>query len=249
MGIIRLGPPADFISQIAERYGIKNFVETGTYYGKTALWAATIFEQVITVEFSEEIHQSNLETYQEHKGICFLFGDSRKHLKEIVPSLTSSAIFWLDSHWSGGETYGEDDQCPLLDELVTINLSPVSHFILIDDARLFTSPPPLPNRIEQWPTIQEVIETLGSNGKQYYVVISEDVLIAVPLLAKDFVAEYCQKLNTEMWQRDSKQLIKTWLEYGASAKSAKQNHDEASQTADNALKHYLKKVAAKIFSR
>src|SRR5687767_2471368 len=103
MGIIRLGPPAEFISQIAKQYGIKNFVETGTYYGKTAVWASSIFEQVLTVEFSKEIHESNLETYKEHKGISFLFGDSRRFLKEIVPSLTSSAIFWLDSHWSGGE--------------------------------------------------------------------------------------------------------------------------------------------------
>jgi hypothetical protein len=222
MGNIRLGPPADLIKQIADTYGIQVFVETGTYYGKTALWASSIFEQTITIEYSREIYETNLQTYKENSNISFRFGDSRAVLKEIVPTLTEPAIFWLDGHWSGAETYGEDDQCPLIDEILTINLSPVSHIVLIDDARLFTSPPPLPHPIDQWPTIKEVIDTLCSGGKDYYVVIIEDVIIAAPNFARDFIAGYCQTLNTELWQKDSEQIMKMWQAYTASGKSATQ---------------------------
>ena len=249
MGNIRLGPPTDFIGQLAGKYGINVFVETGTYYGKTALWASTVFRQAITVEFSKEIYEKNLQTYKEQRNIDFRFGDSRAVLKEIVPTLTESAVFWLDSHWSGAETYGEDDQCPLLDELLTINLSPFPHIILIDDARLFTSPPPLPNHIEQWPTIQEVLDALRSAEREYYVVIIEDVIIAAPNFARDFVAGYCQTLNTELWQKDSEQLIKMWQAYGASGKSGAQETEGEGSALRARLRSYRNRLLGKKSSR
>lgn len=238
MGNIRLGPPTDLIKQIADTYGINVFVETGTYYGKTALWASSIFKQTITVEYSREIYETNLQTYKDNSDISFKFGDSRAVLKEIVPTFTESAIFWLDGHWSGAETYGAEDQCPLIDEILTINLSPVPHFILIDDARLFTSPPPLPNRIDQWPTIKEVMDALCSGGKDYYVVIMEDVIIAAPNFAREFIAGYCQTLNTELWQKDSEQIIKMWQAYTASGKGEAQTANGEGSSLRGKLSRY-----------
>ena len=110
------------------------------------------------------------------------------------------AVFWLDAHWCGMDSYGSDDQCPIIEELGIIRSTDVDHFILIDDARLFLSPPPLPNVIEQWPTIDLVSSTIQSGDGPYYVVVFEDVVIAVPNDARSLVAQFCQAVNTEAWR-------------------------------------------------
>ena len=148
------------------------------------------------------------ETVGKHKtqNINFIFGDSRSILKKIVPKLTDPAVFWLDGHWCGGQSYGENDQCPLIEEINEINKSAIAHFIFIDDARLFASPPPLPNRIGHWPPLDEVIQALQSGKNRYYIVIIEDVIIAVPQCAKETVASYCQEINTKAWEEYGKHL-------------------------------------------
>lgn len=124
MGLVSPGPPSELIIKLAKQYDVKDFIETGTYYGKAAVWAASFFDRVITIEYSKEIYETNLATYGELRNVDFVFGDSRSSLKSIVPELNRSAIFWLDSHWSGGETDGKDDECPLLEELLAISASP-----------------------------------------------------------------------------------------------------------------------------
>ena len=195
MGIVRMGPPTEIIVQLKEYAKIANFIETGTYLGNTALWASKIFDRVVTIEYSAEMHQKATQKYGHLKNIEFLYGDSRKKLKEVVSQLTEPSIFWLDAHWSGGETYGKGDECPIIDEIKIINSSPYEHFILIDDARLFLSPPPLPHLIEQWPDITTVINTLNSIDNTYMVIL-DDVIICVPHNFKSMLSQVCQNLIT-----------------------------------------------------
>ena len=43
-------------------------------------------------------------------------------LRKILPTVRRPMLYWLDAHWTGEQgTAGEDEQCPLLDELRTIN--------------------------------------------------------------------------------------------------------------------------------
>ncbi|TLY34310.1 MAG: hypothetical protein E6K62_06060, partial [Nitrospirae bacterium] len=135
--------------QLKGKYALEDFIETGTYQGGTAVWAAAHFDRVTTIEFSRSLYE---ETKAQHDGasnLSFLFGDSREALRAIVPTLRQPAIFWLDSHWSGGQTYGQNDECPLLEEIEAITSSVHTHFLFIDDARLFAAPPPRPHRIDQ----------------------------------------------------------------------------------------------------
>jgi len=199
MGLIRMGPPIDLLIQLQRQFGLKTFIETGTFQGNTAVWASNYFEDISTIEFSEKIFKETTTKFRNVPNINFLFGDSRVLIPQIIPSLSMPSVFWLDSHWCGGHSYGEEDQCPLLDEIEEINKSGLEHFIFIDDARLFTSPPPLPNHIEGWPTIDQVIQVLQSKH-EYYIAIFEDVIIAVPQWAKDFVADYYQHENTISWK-------------------------------------------------
>jgi hypothetical protein len=196
MGRFQMGPPADLVLRFKAEYGLRAFVETGTYYGKTAFWAASHFDRVITVECSKKLYDEVASKPGKPENIQFLFGDSRHVLKTVVPMLTHPALFWLDSHWCEGETSGQGDDCPLLQEISEIITSPHGHFIFIDDARFFMSPPPVPHQVRQWPTVSEVVDALRRGVHNPYIVIFKDVIISVPDRAKPLLANYCQEANT-----------------------------------------------------
>jgi hypothetical protein len=200
MGLIRPGPPTTIISKLRKAYGVRTFVETGTFSGDTACWASQEFDQVITIECSGSLYQKAVQKYGGRANVQFLLGDSREKLIEIVPRLEAPSIFWLDAHWSGGETCGGADECPLIQEIHAINNSRHDHFLFIDDARMFESPPPRPHKMERWPSLDAVMKALDTEDHRYYVVVSEDVIIAVPQYAKQLVGSYCQEISTRGWE-------------------------------------------------
>ena len=143
MGSVRFGVPRDLVLWMRDTFKAKVFVETGTNQAETAVWASANFERVFTVEAHEPLHQKAVETYGSYKNIRFLKGDSRTHIKSLTSSLIEPAIFWLDAHWCGENTFGKSDECPVVGELELLNASKVPHIVLIDDARFFLAPPPL----------------------------------------------------------------------------------------------------------
>ena len=194
-----MGVPHDLVLKLKRNFNISTFIESGTYQGQTALWAAQHFEKVYTIEKSIELYERVSAQYNNLHNVNFLFGDTRAVLKDIVPKQQCASIYWLDAHWSGGITYGEKDECPLIRELEIINANSnfTEQFILIDDARLFLKPPPPPHNGNEWPDINQVIKTLTFN-KNRYTAINEDVIINVPLSAKSIVVEYCHSgINKE----------------------------------------------------
>lgn len=195
-----MGPPEEIIFLMKESLKISTFIETGTFKGGTAIWASKYFDNVLTIENSKTLYDQVVQKNKHIENINFLFGDSIENLKQIVPKLDHTAIFWLDAHWCGGDTYGEKNQCPLILELYTIIKTEMPHCILIDDARHFLSPPPLPNQIDQYPTIDHILKTLQMGCEQYYIVIFEDVIIAVPMSMRATLAEYLQSINTKLWE-------------------------------------------------
>jgi len=200
MGIVRMGPPEEIVLLMKETLNLTTFIETGTFEGCTAIWASKHFKNVLTIENSKTLYDKVVDTNKNVENIDFLFGNSSEKLKQIVPKLDKPAIFWLDAHWCSGDSYGENNQCPIIQEIETIIKSGIPHCILIDDARLFLSPPPLPNQIDQWPTIDHILKTLQYGSERYYIVIIEDVIIAVPIVVRATLAKYMQSFNTKLWQ-------------------------------------------------
>lgn len=209
-----MGPPQELMLNLSTEFHIKYFTETGTYYGGTAIWASQLFEKVSTIENSKEIYEITKNKYQGIDNVEFLLGDSRNLLEKVVDSLTEPGIFWLDAHWSGGLTYGNDDQCPLVEEIEIINRSSLDHFIFIDDARLFLSSPQPPHNIDQWPTISDLVFALKSTFSNKFIVIIEDVIIAVPEYAKQVVRAYCQDVNARAWEEYARSQKKSDLQCG-----------------------------------
>ncbi|MFQ5491337.1 MAG: hypothetical protein ACE5GE_11505 [Phycisphaerae bacterium] len=197
MGSVRMGPPRELVLQLRDACHTTHFIETGTHQGYTAHWAATCFGQVLTVEYSQELHAAAIEKWAHLGNVNFLYGDSRKVLAQIVPDLKSTAFFWLDAHWSGGPTYGQGDECPLLDELRIITAAARPHVILIDDARLFLSPPPPPHRPEQWPTLGDINDVLALSAHALTTAIVDDVIVTVPPGAERVLNKYRQSENDQ----------------------------------------------------
>ena len=94
-----MGVPTELVTKLAIQFRVKNFVETGTYYGGTAFWASKFFKNILTIEYSDELYKTVKTKYKDIDNIEFLFGDSRTQLKEINQRLDNPAIIWLDAHW------------------------------------------------------------------------------------------------------------------------------------------------------
>jgi hypothetical protein len=200
MGIIHHGAPTELILALKRESGIENFIETGTLVGNTAAWAANHFARVVTIENEPERHKKAVERFRETANVEVLFGHSPTVLSTCPLALGN--IFWLDAHWmgTGSGTGGEVYECPVLAEIFEINYLkiPTGHIILVDDARLFSAPPPSPHNASQWPDLNAVVSALYNHGARY-VVLYEDALIAVPKNMKPFLVKYLQERITEDW--------------------------------------------------
>jgi len=148
-----------------------------TQAGEFFLWSD---EASFTVERAESIYRSQKEQLASLAGVKLLYGDSRKVLPSVVAEIGArKAVFWLDGHWSGAETAGADDECPLMGELACLS-GRTGDIVLIDDARLFLCAPPQPHKASEWPTISDVVEALSRLHSRPFVQVIDDVIFAIP---------------------------------------------------------------------
>ena len=113
------------------------FIETGTLNGDTTFAVEPFFDKIYTIEFSEKYHNNTKNRYNGNK-INFILGDSSIVFEQLLPTITDKCIFFLDGHWSGGDTGHSAKDCPLTEEITSINnLFQNKAIIIIDDFRLF----------------------------------------------------------------------------------------------------------------
>jgi hypothetical protein len=154
------------------------------------------FNKVYTIEKSDimfDLAKNNLKNIE---NVVMLKGDTRDHLRNILEE-NDNILFWLDAHWSGGDTYGEVDQCPLIEELKIIFEYNKNYVILIDDARLFLAPPPTPHKIDSWPSLTDISNIIPDTWE---MIEFEDVFY---LYNKDKIGQkfklFLQELVTKKW--------------------------------------------------
>jgi hypothetical protein len=191
MGLYHMGPPEALVLALQARRRLGDFIETGTFQGNTAAWAAEHFDRVTTIELSPAYGAAAQARFRDQPKVRVLSGDSGAVLASVLPALTGPAVFWLDAHWSGLDTAGREAECPLLAEIALINAAPVTHTVLVDDARLFCAPPPRPHRAGHWPDLAATVSVLVAGGARH-VVLYRDVFIAVPAADREFLNTWLQ---------------------------------------------------------
>jgi len=206
MGIVNFGIPTEHVKWLKKELNLKIFIEGGTYSGGTAKEMAQYFEHVYTIEKSEKMYTLSQNNLNKCKNVTLLKGDTREYLNELMDK-NDNILLWLDAHWSGGDTYGEDDECPLMEELKIIFQFNKNFVILIDDARLFLSPPPLPHKYKKWPIYDDIIRFLPQNWR---TMVYEDVIYVYPNKISDELNFYMQTLAKK---QNGKEKENSWIIY------------------------------------
>jgi hypothetical protein len=194
-------PQKALMLALRDALGISRFLETGTHRGTTAAWAAEHFAQVITIEASEQLYREAVARHGQLGNVRFVLGDTRTVLAGELERLGGPAVVWLDSHWCGDETHRAGGECPVLDEIAAVRASPHEHVVFVDDARYFLAPPPRPHRMEDWPTLAEVIAALTEGERPLDVVVLDDAFVAVPTAAGQIVRACAQEAATRALER------------------------------------------------
>jgi hypothetical protein len=120
------------------------FVETGAYMGGGIeyLLHSRRFQQIHSIELSPKWAEHCQKKFEAFPHIHLHEGDSATVLQRMIENNelpNEPVIFYLDAHYSGGETAGEkvDNGCPVLRELEVIAKRNVKgDIIFIDDMRL-----------------------------------------------------------------------------------------------------------------
>jgi hypothetical protein len=187
-------------TELRDKLGLRRAVETGTYRGLTARALASLFENVITIELSRSIHEQATNALRDLPNVETVQGHSSDVLVGVARQDTPT-LYFLDGHWSGGNTAGSGDECPVLKELGAIGPGNQDDCIVIDDARLFTSAPPLPHDPAQWPTLVEVFDAIRSQRPSHTVTLLSGQVIAVPLRARSVIDSYGARMNEDIGLR------------------------------------------------
>lgn len=128
--------------EVFKRYNSnKIFVETGSYMGdgiNKAFLAG--YSKVYSIELSNSWVNYCRNRFGNRSDLVLVQGDSAEVLESIISAIEEPITFWLDGHWSCGDTaLGKYGPSPLLLELDIIKNHKIkNHTIIIDDMKSWT---------------------------------------------------------------------------------------------------------------
>lgn len=152
----------------AREFGLKVLVETGTYHGDTVEALRGDFDRIISVELGRELFEKARERFREATHIEIIHGDSGEVLENVVGRIGAPALFYLDGHYSAGETARGRKDTPIYEELDHIlKSSERRHVIVIDDARCFGTEP-------GYPSLQELKDFVCERRNDVQIRVEDD---------------------------------------------------------------------------
>ena len=177
-----LPPPGLFkrkvLKQYAQRYGLKIFIETGTFYGDTIQALKGNFREIYSIELDEALHRQAQSRFSNFKEITLILGDSGDELPKLLSQISNPSLIWLDAHYSGKGTAKGIEEVPVLKEVVAAVRSGNAHAIMVDDMHMFGNDP-------EYPLLEEVIEVIRRNaGDRYSVEIRDNIMRITPNLSR-----------------------------------------------------------------
>lgn len=126
------------ILEYKKKFDYEIFIETGTHKGNMVQAMKNRFKKIYSIELGDELYKKTKERFINDNHIVLFKGDSGIILPEILKIIGAPAIFWLDAHYSEGDTARGEIDTPIELELSAIFNHPIkNHVIMIDDARCF----------------------------------------------------------------------------------------------------------------
>ena len=162
------------ISWFAEKFGLGILVETGTYYGDMVEAMKGEFSQIYSIELSKELYQDAKKRFEGEDSIEIIHGDSGIELGNLIGRINQPALFWLDGHYSAGDTAKGDKDTPIFEELGHIfNRTHSGDVVIIDDARLFGTDP-------AYPSIEELSDFIKAKRSDVNIEVEDDSIRITP---------------------------------------------------------------------
>jgi hypothetical protein len=136
------------------RHGTETLIETGTYHGATVAACRRHFKRIYTIELDQALYAAAKARFGDDSTVTVIHGDSYTELNRLASDVEGPALFWLDAHYSAGETAKGLHDPPLPWELRAIVSRGERDVILIDDARLMGVNP-------GYPSVEEIRQIIG----------------------------------------------------------------------------------------
>jgi hypothetical protein len=137
-----LPAPSEAKWAVLSRWGLKDapWLETGTNFGQTTAILAKSSPFVVTLEPMVELYETASVRLKHHSNVEVIHASSEDGFAPAVERLGDRVNFWLDGHYSSGNTFRGSSATPIKHELGVI-----SRFVqqggnvavFIDDVRLF----------------------------------------------------------------------------------------------------------------
>lgn len=119
------------------------FIETGTCMGRTVEFA--LFhgaKKVMSVEGSKERYEYCSKVFSGNEKVSLWCGHSKDKLGEMIENLSEPAVFFLDAHPSGPDSFGDGEKAGNIygqDSVLTAELNIIAnhhiknHVVIVDD--------------------------------------------------------------------------------------------------------------------
>ena len=175
----RHSPPPHAIKQqtikgFSEKYGLDILVETGTYYGDMVAAMKPYFNHIFSIELSEDLYRKAVKRFAGEAKVEIIHGNSGIEIGSLIERIEKPALFWLDGHYSAGETAMGDKITPIYEELEHIfNSKHCGNVIIIDDARCFGVDP-------GYPCMDDLINFVKTKKPDVKIEIKDDSIRVTP---------------------------------------------------------------------
>jgi hypothetical protein len=116
------------------------WVETGTYRGETTAVLARVARRVYSIEPEPKLLARARARFLTTPNVEILGGLSEEILPALLPRISGDVCFWLDGHYSEGETFQGPKDTPIIEELAAIAaVAPRLDrlVVMVDDVRCF----------------------------------------------------------------------------------------------------------------
>ena len=121
----------------------ENFIETGTYKGAGLQWAIDNgFKNMFSTEIHEGLYTESKIRFVDFDNVHVFNSDTIEFLKNILPSINSKTLFFLDAHISGDDSsHNPNYPVPLIEEsreIINLFYDINDCIIVVDDERLWS---------------------------------------------------------------------------------------------------------------